>query len=44
VERERKIKSKAGIAIEHIDIIKDDFWELRPWILAGRAGKLKKSR
>jgi tRNA(His) guanylyltransferase len=40
-ERERKSKSKAQIAIEHIDIIKDDFWKSRPWILTGTAGKPK---
>ena len=40
-EKERKRRQKAGIAIKHIDIIKDDFWIRRPWILSGRAGKLK---
>jgi tRNA(His) guanylyltransferase len=40
-EKQRKAKTKAGIAIEHIDIIKDDFWNSRPWILAGTAGTLK---
>ena len=26
-------RSKAGIATSHIDLIKDDFWNARPWIL-----------
>ncbi|KAB2576113.1 tRNA guanylyltransferase protein [Lasiodiplodia theobromae] len=40
-EKERKRRAKAKIAVEHVDIIKDDFWLRRPWILSGRAGKLK---
>lgn len=28
---------KAAIVVEHVDIIKDEFWERRPWILTGRA-------
>lgn len=41
-ERERKSKAKAGIKMEHCDLINNDFWHRRPWILSGRAGKLKK--
>lgn len=41
-ERERRTKAKARIAVEHIDIIKDDFWDRRPWILTGRPGRLPK--
>lgn len=37
-DRERKKKSKARIVIEHVDIIKDEFWERRPWILGGTVG------
>ena len=40
-EKERKRRAKAKIAVKHVDIIKDDFWLRRPWILSGRAGKLK---
>ena len=40
-EKERKTRAKASIAIEHVDIIKDEFWELRPWILSGTVGRLK---
>ncbi|KAF1988548.1 tRNAHis guanylyltransferase [Aulographum hederae CBS 113979] len=39
-EKEKKIRSKARIAVEHVDIIKDDFWERRPWILSGKSGIL----
>lgn len=41
-EKDRKTKAKAQVVVEHVDIIKDDFWEQRPWILTGRAGKLPK--
>lgn len=41
MEKERKRRAKARIAVEHVDIIKDDFWEKRPWILTGRAGRPK---
>jgi hypothetical protein len=40
-QQEKKRKSKAGIAIEHLDIIKNEFWQQRAWILSGRAGRLK---
>jgi tRNA(His) guanylyltransferase len=36
-EKLRKKRSKARIVIEHVDVIKDEFWERRPWILSGRA-------
>ncbi|EON69651.1 hypothetical protein W97_08911 [Coniosporium apollinis CBS 100218] len=38
-EKDRKRRAKARIVVEHLDIIKDDFWTQRPWILTGRAGK-----
>jgi tRNA(His) guanylyltransferase len=40
-EREKKAKAKSAIAVEHVDIFKDVFWDQRPWILGGRAGKVK---
>jgi hypothetical protein len=40
LEKRRKSKAKAKIVVQHIDIIKDDFWERRPWILSGKPGKL----
>ena len=36
VEKQRKRRQKAKIVVEHVDIIKDEFWEKRPWILEGR--------
>ncbi len=36
-EKMRKAKIKAKIVVEHVDIIKDEFWVRRPWILGGRA-------
>ncbi|KAH6148141.1 hypothetical protein HBI68_192890 [Parastagonospora nodorum] len=35
-DKERKKRSKAKILIEHVDIIKDEFWEKRPWLLSGK--------
>ncbi|GME52856.1 putative tRNA guanylyltransferase protein [Neofusicoccum parvum] len=40
-EKERKRRGKARVAVEHVDVIRDEFWVKRPWILSGRAGKLK---
>ena len=38
-EKERKRRSKAEIVVQHTDIIKDDFWEQRPWLLCGDADR-----
>lgn len=35
-EKERKLRTKATIATEHVDLIKDDFWLTKPWLLSGR--------
>ncbi|ETN41767.1 uncharacterized protein HMPREF1541_03704 [Cyphellophora europaea CBS 101466] len=32
-EKQRKAKAKAQVVVRHLDIIKDDFWNRRPWIL-----------
>jgi tRNA(His) guanylyltransferase len=37
-DKDRKKRSKARIITEHVDLIKDDFWEKRPWILSGKTG------
>lgn len=37
-EKDRKKRTKARVVIEHVDVIRDEFWERRPWILSGRAG------
>ncbi|KAL4934357.1 tRNA guanylyltransferase [Aspergillus undulatus] len=39
-EKLRKLRRKAQVIVEHVDIIKDEFWERRPWILSGKPGKL----
>ncbi|KAJ5131250.1 uncharacterized protein N7515_007289 [Penicillium bovifimosum] len=36
----RKLRRKAQVVVDHVDIIKDEFWEKRPWILSGKPGKL----
>lgn len=33
-ERERKRRMRAAVVVEHVDVIKNDFWTKRPWILA----------
>ena len=40
LEKERKRKLKATIAVEHIDIIGDAFWNAHSFILAGRQVEL----
>ncbi|KAJ4395268.1 tRNA-His guanylyltransferase [Neurospora sp. IMI 360204] len=42
VEKERKARTKARIVVEHLDIIRDEFWERRPWLLSGKPGKVPK--
>lgn len=37
-DKDRKKRSKAQVLIEHVDVIKDEFWEKRPWILSGKTG------
>lgn len=37
-EKERKKRSKAKVLCEHVDLIKDEFWEKRPWLLSGKTG------
>lgn len=39
-EKMRKLRRKAQVVVEHVDIIKDDFWQRRPWLLSGKPGKL----
>ncbi|KAK4461904.1 tRNA guanylyltransferase [Cladorrhinum samala] len=41
VDKERKLRGKAQIVVEHLDIIKDDFWDQRPWLLSNKPGKGK---
>lgn len=30
------------MVVGHLDIIKDDFWERRPWVLSNKPGKIPK--
>lgn len=39
-EKAKKARAKTSVVVKHLDIIKDDFWERRPWILSGKPGKL----
>lgn len=41
-ENEKKRRAKAKVVIEHLDIIKDDFWDRRPWLLSNKPGKIPK--
>ncbi|KAM0276591.1 hypothetical protein ACHAQH_006596 [Verticillium albo-atrum] len=41
-EKDKKKRNKARIVIEHLDIIKDDFWDRRPWLLSNKPGKAPK--
>ncbi|KAJ5553722.1 tRNA(His) guanylyltransferase [Penicillium frequentans] len=36
----KKLRRKAQVVVDHVDIIKDNFWARRPWILSGTPGKL----
>lgn len=38
-EKEKKLRNKAQVTIHHLDIIKDDFWDSRPWLLSNKPGK-----
>ncbi len=40
LEKERRKKLKAEIVVEHVDIIKDDFWNEHAYILVGRRGSV----
>ncbi|KAK1783877.1 Thg1 C terminal domain-containing protein [Copromyces sp. CBS 386.78] len=44
LEKEKKARTKAKIVVEHLDIIKDEFWERRPWLLSGKPGKVPKEK
>ncbi len=33
-EEDRKRRLKAGIIVEHTDIIQNDFWNKRPWLIS----------
>jgi len=39
-EKLKKLRRKAKVVVKHLDIIKDDFWEQRPWLRTGKPGEL----
>ncbi|KAK0751476.1 tRNA guanylyltransferase [Schizothecium vesticola] len=41
-EKDKKKRAKAPIVVQHLDIIKDDFWDRRPWLLSNKPGKVPK--
>lgn len=41
-EHDKKRRAKARILVQHLDIIKDEFWDRRPWILSNKPGKVPK--
>jgi tRNA(His) guanylyltransferase len=41
-EGDKKRRAKAEIVVEHLDIIKDEFWDRRPWLLSNKPGKVPK--
>ncbi|KAF5684992.1 tRNA(His) guanylyltransferase [Fusarium circinatum] len=41
-EKDKKSRNKARVVVEHMDIIKDDFWNQRPWLLSNKPGKIPK--
>ncbi|KAH6711356.1 tRNAHis guanylyltransferas-like protein Thg1 [Leptodontidium sp. MPI-SDFR-AT-0119] len=41
-EKDRKRRAKARITVQHVDIIKDEFWERRPWLLSNKPGNIPK--
>ena len=38
-EKELKRQAKAIVRVEHLDIIKNEFWEQRPWLLSSKADR-----
>jgi tRNA(His) guanylyltransferase len=41
-EKDKKKRAKAPIVVEHLDIIEDEFWDRRPWLLSNKPGKIPK--
>ncbi|KAF3892579.1 tRNA(His) guanylyltransferase [Trichophyton interdigitale] len=44
LDKQQKLRRKADVAAAHVDIIKDEFWEQRPWLLSNIPGKLPNSK
>ncbi len=41
-ENDKKQRNKACVVVDYLDIIKDDFWDRRPWLLSNKPGKVPK--
>ncbi|KAI0007645.1 tRNA guanylyltransferase [Xylariaceae sp. FL0662B] len=41
-ENDKKRRAKARVMVDHLDIIRDDFWDKRPWLLSNKPGKIPK--
>ncbi|ORY68635.1 Thg1 C terminal domain-containing protein [Pseudomassariella vexata] len=41
-ETDKKRRAKARVLVDHLDIIKNDFWDRRPWLLSNKPGKIPK--
>jgi tRNA(His) guanylyltransferase len=41
-EKDKRKRAKARITVQHVDIIKDEFWDRRPWLLSNKPGKIPK--
>ena len=41
-DKDRRKRAKAHVLVEHLDIIRDDFWERRPWLLSNKPGRSRK--
>ncbi|KAI1459490.1 tRNA guanylyltransferase [Annulohypoxylon moriforme] len=41
-DNNKKRRAKARVLVDHVDIIKDDFWERRPWLLSNKPGTTPK--
>ena len=37
--KEQRRRAKANFTVQHVDIIKDDFWDGRPWLLSEHVAK-----
>lgn len=42
-EKAKKLRNKAQVTVQHLDIIKDEFWDRRPWLLSNKPGKPSKA-
>lgn len=38
-EKDKRARQKAKVVVLHVDIIKDEFWDRRPWLRTGRPGR-----